>query len=308
MKKEKLTYNDFVKNIADSIKDKIKNGAGSWDNENFNRDACLSASVNAKENLYSGVNSIVLLIRQWESGFKSNQWATFKQLKEMGANVLKGEKATDVFFFTQYIKTETAEESKNYWVLDENNHLINKFITKGEKFRIQVKCPRLYKVFNLSQTNLKEEENAIKINADFEKILNQHNPDIQHHEIGKAFYRVTEDQIRIPNVKHFKTHEDYQATLLHELCHWTLHENRLNRQINFKCKKSYALEELTAEISCKILMKHFNITGAVRNHEAYIESWLSILTDEDFQIAVKQSSKVISYLLNFNLNEALKAA
>ena len=45
-------------------------------------------------------------------------------------------------------------------------------------------------------------------------------------------------------------------------------------------------------------MRHFDIKGEVKNHEKYIESWMHDLTEKDFSDAVKQSVKVISYILD----------
>ena len=65
---------------------------------------------------------------------------------------------------------------------------------------------------------------------------------------------------------------NYMATLCHEFSHWTMHEKRLNRDVDFKCKKSIA------ELSNSILLKHFGISAEVQNHASYIESWMTDLT------------------------------
>ena len=39
-----------------------------------------------------------------------------------------------------------------------------------------------------------------------------------------------------------------------------------------------------------------------KNHEKYIESWMQNLTEKDFSDAVKQSVKVISYILDVSEN------
>ena len=42
------------------------------------------------------------------------------------------------------------------------------------------------------------------------------------------------------------------------------------------------------------------------NHEKYIESWLSLLTDDDYMEAVKDCVKVFSFLLNVNAKNQYK--
>ena len=44
------------------------------------------------------------------SGFESPNWLTFKQAKELGGHVKKGEKASPIFFFKM---AETKEKDEN---------------------------------------------------------------------------------------------------------------------------------------------------------------------------------------------------
>ena len=150
----------------------------------------------------------------------------------------------------------------------------------------------------MSQTTLKDSEQNIVINDNLQNVIDAHNPEIITHAIGKACYIPSLDIIKMPLAKYFKTDADYQATKCHELAHWTMHKKRLNRKVDFSCKKSIAIEEICAELSSTILMRHFDIKGEVKNHEKYIESWMHDLTEKDFSDAVKQSVKVISYILD----------
>ena len=47
---------------------------------------------------YRGGNSIYLSVTQTAKGYSDNRWATYKQVKDMGGQVRKGEKATHVLF------------------------------------------------------------------------------------------------------------------------------------------------------------------------------------------------------------------
>ncbi|WP_440617759.1 zincin-like metallopeptidase domain-containing protein, partial [Cysteiniphilum sp. 6C5] len=55
------------------------------------------------------------------------------------------------------------------------------------------------------------------------------------------------------------------------------------------------------ELSSAMLSAHFGIKTDLQNHASYIDSWLRNLTDEDFNEAVRQSTKVLNYLLGANL-------
>ena len=165
--------------------------------------------------------------------------------------VNKGEKSQVVFYFS------------TFEVIDKSTGLKEtKFFTKQ------------YRVFNISQTTLKDSEQNIVINANLQNVIDAHNPEIITHAIGKACYIPSLDIIKMPLAKYFKTDADYQATLCHEFSHWTLHEKRLNRKVDFSCKKSIAREELIAELSNSVLLKHFGICAKVQNHASYIESWM----------------------------------
>jgi antirestriction protein ArdC len=58
-----------------------------------------------------------------------------------------------------------------------------------------------------------------------------------HHGGARAFYRPSRDSIHLPSREAFigtKTStpaESYYSTLCHELCHWTSHGSRCNRQL-----------------------------------------------------------------------------
>jgi antirestriction protein ArdC len=50
---------------------------------------------------YRGINVPLLWITQLDRGFKSGLWATYKQWAELGAQVRKGEKSTQIIFWKQ---------------------------------------------------------------------------------------------------------------------------------------------------------------------------------------------------------------
>lgn len=58
------------------------------------------------ENHYQGINILCLWFNQQSKTFTSNHWATYKQWKDAGSHVRKGEKGSRIIFY----KTLTAEE------------------------------------------------------------------------------------------------------------------------------------------------------------------------------------------------------
>lgn len=61
---------------------------------------------------YRGINTFLLAMVAWAEGYGSDYWMTFKQAKERGGRVRKGEKGALVVFWKQYTKKdkETKEE------------------------------------------------------------------------------------------------------------------------------------------------------------------------------------------------------
>lgn len=54
----------------------------------------------------------------------------------------------------------------------------------------------------------------------------------------------------MPELQVFRDAESYYATAAHELCHWTQHPSRLDRDLG---GTGYAMEELVAEIGTAFL-------------------------------------------------------
>lgn len=95
--------------------------------------------------------------------------------------------------------------------------------------------------------------------------------------------------------------EDFYATELHELTHWTRHPARLNRDFGRKAwgDDAYAPEELVAELASAFLCAELEITPDIReDHAAYIQSWLKALKNDKrflFQAAA-QAYRTVDYL------------
>lgn len=104
----------------------------------------------------------------------------------------------------------------------------------------------------------------------------------------------------MPEKNKFFDKYSYYATQLHELCHSTRHESRLNR-FDINNKQDYAREELIAEISSSFLMQKLDINPKIEdynNHKAYIQSWIQILKDKPNELfkAINDSNKVCEYI------------
>ena len=239
---------------------------------------------------YHGINVPMLWASAMEYGYEHNTWATFKQWKELGANIRKGEKSTVVCFFKP-IKIEDADT--------------------GEEREIPI--ARAFRVFNVAQVDGYEmpkrdkpsDKPLVERIAHAEAFIANVKADIRHGG-SKAFYRRELDYIQVPEIDDFietesaSAQENYYSTLFHELAHWTGDGNRLDRE---KGKRfgddKYAIEELCAEISSSFTCALLGITPVAKPETAaYLQSWLAALKNDKkwFFNAASAAQKATTYL------------
>ncbi len=217
---------------------------------------------------YTGMNSLMLAF----NGYSSPWYLTFKQVKNLGGSVRKGEKATTVFFWKWLHKEEDGEVKR-------------------------IPLFKTFKVFNIEQCDVPAEE-LTKLEARLDRIcgpvtgltvedavtaaetacLDWCNAEgVQVHDTGnQACYIPSRDEINMPKVEWFKDgHKGYAQTLAHECCHATGAKSRLGRKLDGGFgSKDYAREELVAEIGSAMIMAN---TGTDLNEEqcvAYLKNWL----------------------------------
>ena len=277
------TYKNFVKTIAANIKKQIEESSNTHVSR-FDRTFNPGLPTNAKGNYYRGVNIFNLLDQTKQAGYKSDQWLTFKKIKELGGSVIKGEKSSIAYFFKPLEQKKVEVEG-----------------VEMTDMQSPTMVYREYRVFNLAQTSLISDDIEPPIHSDILRFVDKVGVHINHMDIAKAYYMSCRDVICLPLASSFKSEDDYLATLCHEIAHWTGHKTRLNRDSvkNYgKDIKIRALEELVAEISSASLMSYFGIKGTMENHASYIESWMTVLTDDDFERAVIEAGKVLNLILD----------
>ena len=260
---------------------------------------------------YNGMNSFFLfLCMMEEERFKYPVFATFKQIKDAGANVLKGEKSFPVLYWNIQYKDKYGNK------IDET---VYNNLGRNEQLACKVQ-PYLksYNVFNIAQTNIEVSAPKVidKIKGkygfkDCQEIPtdtigmyeNKEIDDMLHYQkwvcpicfdqySSRAYYRVSSDDITIPQKNQFKKSEDeqrifedgqeYYSTLIHEMIHSTGHKSRLNRGIEgAKEKKDYAREELVAELGAALVSNVLGFSSRIiDNSAAYLDAWIGALKKE----------------------------
>lgn len=221
---------------------------------------------------YRGINTMLLFARPGSIG---DGWMTFKQAKDIGANVRKGEHGSMIVFF------------KPWKITDKNN-------TSGDPVKKTIPILRSFTVFHTSQIDnlpAKYLPKAIEvpsvptegINSAACKLLSQA---VVNHGGDRAFYRPATDSIAMPQPAQFPSMAAYYATALHELTHWTGAKHRLDRQYGARFGDSaYAREELVAEMGAAFLCASCGIQGRLQ-HAEYLASWIKVLKSDKRAVVV----------------------
>ena len=238
---------------------------------------------------YRGVNTFVLWFEGAAKGYKSDYWATYKQISERGGQVRKGERSTDIVFWKIIEKAEK---------------------TDGETRIKKIPLLRLFHVFNLDQADWAPGARLPKVEPviegeEFDPIAAAealvaeylgHGPSLAHGG-NSAFYRPSADHVQMPEFADFTSAEAYYSTLYHELTHSTGHESRLAREGVSKGTfgafgdKVYSQEELVAEMGAAMLCAVAGIEQAATldNSAAYLAHWIQALKG-DSSLVIKAAS------------------
>lgn len=241
---------------------------------------------------YSGINVLILWGAVIEGGFASQSWLTFRQAKELGAQVRRGERGTTVVYASRFTPGGNGQPAK---------------VVEGGGQR-GIPFLKRFTLFNAEQCDGLPEHLVVPIVPPArELILPQADRLIEatgvDFRIGsvRAYYDPTNDYVRVPPPQAYFDVINWHRTAFHELTHATGHSSRLNRDLtgSFGSKK-YAHEELIAEIGAAFVCAALGIVPTVR-HADYIGAWLELLRDDDRAIvrAASAASKAADYILAF---------
>ncbi|WP_367899687.1 zincin-like metallopeptidase domain-containing protein [Xanthomonas oryzae] len=247
---------------------------------------------------YKGINAIHLM----GQGRTDPRWLTYKQAAVVDAQVRRGEKGTPIQYW-KFTEEQAKTDDQGRPVLD----------AKGQPVMEEVRLerPRVFfaTVFNAEQIEglpplQRKEQKEQTWNAveRAERILQASGATIHHGEHNRAFYRHATDSIHLPDRSQFPSADNYYATALHELGHWTGHPQRLDRDLAHPFgSEGYAKEELRAEIASMILGDELGIGHDPGQHAAYVGSWIKALQNDPLEIfrAAAEAEKIQEYVLAF---------
>lgn len=288
MKKTSKKF-DVYEMITDRILKALENGTVPWQKPwKSAGSAGVPANLKSKK-AYRGINIFVLALQ----GFSSRYWLTFKQAKDLGGFIRKGESGTPVVFWKWIEKTKK----------DSNGE---------EEVVGRYPILRYYTVFNLDQIEGIDDPDVGEIaDGDFDPIEAceavvagmPNAPEIRHGQ-PRAFYRPSEDFVNMPKTELFDEPAEYYCTLFHELAHSTGHESRLNRETLVDMvafgDTNYSKEELVAEMTAAFLCGVSGVENkTIDNSAAYIDGWRKKLSDDKKMVvcAAAAAQKAADYIL-----------
>lgn len=237
---------------------------------------------------YRGGNRLLLGMVAQARGYTDARWLTFNQAKKLDTSVKKGERGTTIEYwsFTKSVKTDEKD------------------LVTGKPVYQTVKLDRPYPfyatVFNaqqmISMPEIDIPEFSVNPNDAVEALIASSGAVVEFGMRDIPCYIPARDLISMPAKESFHDTEGYYATLLHELAHWSKAPDRMNRDM-----KSYAVEELVAELTSVYLCSDLGIAYKLDKHVSYIGDWMSTIEEDKnaFFRAAAEAERASDFLLKF---------
>jgi len=293
-------WTKYAEEVATKIIKQLEQGTAPWQKPWQPGELTLPYNaLTGKE--YRGMNSMWLAVQ----GRSDPRWMTYNQASEMGGYVRRGEKATKIVYW----KTQEERQAR-----DEQGRPIRDENGKPKMTIVALERPRAFHamVFNAEQIEglpplqPKQRNPEPERHARAEAILANSGANIKHIRGDRAFYQPSTDSITLPERNQFPSADNYYATALHELGHWTGHSSRLNRDLTHPFgSEGYAREELRAEIGSLMLGERMDIGHDPGQHAAYVGSWIKALKEDPREIfrAAAAAEKITTYVMGFELEQ-----
>ena len=285
----------FHQAVAEKLIEHLKQGTAPWQKPWEPGQVGANLPLNPTTGKrYQGINALQLM-----SEVRDDQrWMTYKQAAAVDAQVRKGEKGTQIQYW-KFSEDQARTDEAGKPVLDADGAQVKDSVT--------LERPRVFfaTVFNAEQIDglppaAPGSPQAWSAVERAEEILQACGAEIINSAQDRAFYRMATDTIHLPDKSRFPSADNYYATALHELGHWSGHPSRLDRDLAHPFgSEGYAREELRAEIASMILGDELGIGHDPGQHAAYVGSWIKALQEDPLEIfrAAADAEKIQSYVV-----------
>ncbi len=235
---------------------------------------------------YRGANTWLL----GSAPYSDRRWVSFKQARELGGSVRKGERSSMAVF----------------WKLIEKNDRV----TDSAEGPESVPLLRYYAVFNVEQCdglqlpplvgvarhNRIESAEAMVQGMPLRPAITESG--------NEAWYMPSNDRVNVPPMGCFESADSFYGTLLHELAHATGHESRLGRKEVRHVARfgscEYSCEELVAELASAFCCATIGLDNSLlENSAGYLTGWLSALNHDPrmFVLAAGRAQRAADYIM-----------
>lgn len=250
---------------------------------------------------YNGINVLHLIATAALRQYPTNEFASFKQWQELGAQVRKGAKGCIVVFYKEYAVDPDPDKDGD----------------DGRRFAL-----RYSHVFNAADVDGYESPDLpplppIDVDDSLMRMVKATGVDFA---VGgtSAHYVPSLDRIQMPDHRCFQQDDQaerawhYSSTLAHEVIHASGHPKRLDRDLSGRFQSSsYIFEELIAETGAAFIMSHFGLSAEPRqDHAQYLAHWLRVMKEDKKAIftAAAKAAEATDYLLRLLSAEVSHAA
>jgi antirestriction protein ArdC len=238
---------------------------------------------------YAGINVLILWGALIEQAYPSQGWLTFRQCRDAGGCVRKGERGTTIVYADRF--TPEAEKARAADTGDAARAI--PFLKRFTVFN-RAQCDGLPASLVPDPVPL----SARQVVPVGEELIAASGIDMR---IGgdKAYYVPSLDFVQLPPQPAFFHPIDFYRTAFHELCHASGHGSRLARKLDNEFgSKDYGHEELIAELGSAFLCARLGIVPTVR-HADYLGCWLDTLRADSRAIfrAASAAGKAADWLL-----------
>ena len=283
---------DHIQLVADTLIQQIEAGTAPWQKPWKPGERPYAHNL-LTGNDYQGYNQVWLMMAAHAETLTDTRWGTYRQIKEAGGQVRKGEKGHPILAIFEVGQKEREAKEQEARDRGEPVHRVSRTL-----------LPRVYTVFNASQADglppLVIKKPSWEPCEKAEGLLNASGVKIVHGG-DRAFYDLKRDFIQLPHASQFESKEEYYAAALHELAHASGHPSRMDRElVGFhRDSAAYAREELRAEISALFTCTQLGLGYTSQNGAAYVREWVSYLREapEEIRLATSEAQKMSSYVL-----------
>lgn len=203
-------------------------------------------------------------------GFTSPVWMTFKQARELGAVVRKGETGSTVVFASRFTKSEADGNGRG---------------RPGDPFPegvLRVQCgpdrrsaDHHYHRPEPALDPVERIENADRFFRNTGAVI--------RHGGTQAYYSPVTDHIQMPPFQTFRDAASYTSTLSHEATHWTANPRRARAAISAVMPRTRASAPARNSLPSSAAASYAPTLESYRarpqpDHASYLASWLAVLS------------------------------